>query len=134
MSGSWLHQSPENKPMVRLESIEDEMRGVVTYRLKDGRMLQLDARAVREHGAAALLRDMGHGDELPTERMAVVQRGRRIGTLPPDFDPLFIKSNSFWYDPRPGDFRRDGNVWVANKMLGPSDLEAVPGFVWDRQP
>lgn len=68
-----------------------------------------------------------------TERVDVMQEGRKIGTVPPSFDPAAIKSTSFMYDPRPGDFRFDGSAWVASNMLGPGDLEAVPGFVWDRE-
>ena len=68
-----------------------------------------------------------------TERVDVMQDGRKIGTVPPSFDPAKIKSMSLFYDPRPGDFRLDGEVWVAAKMLGPGDLEAVPGFVWHRR-
>lgn len=68
-----------------------------------------------------------------TERVPVVQNGRLIGTVPPSFDPLKIKSTSIWYDPRPGDFVPDRDVWIAARTLGPSDLEAVPGFVWHRQ-
>lgn len=117
--------------MKRLEGIADEMRGTVTYRMNDGRFVQLDARAVHEYGAAKLLRDMGYGAELPTERVAVMYHGRRVGTFPPDFDPFTIKSRTFLYDPRPGDFKREGDVWVANKTLGYGDLEAVPGFIPD---
>lgn len=114
--------------MTRLESIEDQMNGVVTYEFRDGRRVRLDARAVREVGAAELVRAMGHGDLLPTERVPVMQYGRRVGTLPPDFDPANIKSRSFLYDPRPGDFRREGGAWIANRTLGASDLDMVPDF------
>jgi len=114
--------------MERLEDIADEMSGTVTYRMNDGRFVRLDVRAVREYGAAKILSDMGYGAELPTERVAVLYHGRRVGTMAADFDPLAIKSRSFLYDPRPGDFKREGDVWVASKTLGFGDLEAVPGF------
>lgn len=117
--------------MIRIESIEDEMRGTVTYKMDDGRFVCLDVRDVREYGAAAILRDMGFEDQLPTQRVPVMHHGRRVGTLPPDFDPISVKSRSFLYDPRPGDFRREGDVWVASKSLGLGDLEAVPGFVYE---
>lgn len=74
----------------------------------------------------------GAGRVNSTEPIPVFQSGRRIGTLPPSFDPMAIKSTSFFYDPRPGDFKRDGDTWIANRTLGPGDLEAVPGFVWER--
>jgi hypothetical protein len=117
--------------MERLEDIADEMRGTVTFRMNDGRFVRLDARAVREYGAARILRDLGYGAEMPTERVAVVHHGRKVGTLPPDFDPISIKSQSFLYDPRPGDFRREGDVWIASDTIGLGDLEAVPNFVYD---
>jgi hypothetical protein len=65
-------------------------------------------------------------------RRDVMQDGERIGTLHKDCDPSKIKSLSFWYQPRCGDFVRDGEAWVARRDLGPGDLEAVPGFVWKR--
>jgi hypothetical protein len=74
----------------------------------------------------------GSGRIAATERVPVVQHGRRIGTVPPDFDPAKIKSTSWLYSVRPGDFRREGDEWVVSQTLGPGDLEAVPGFVWDR--
>jgi len=117
--------------MIRVESIADEMQGYVTYELKDGRCVRLDLHHVREYGAAKMLREMGLEADLPTERIKVVQRGRVVGTLPPDFDPISVKSRSFLYDIRPGDFKRDGDTWIADKTLGPGDLESVPGFVWD---
>lgn len=125
--------------MRRIESIEDAMKGVVRYELTGGRYVQLDVRAIREVGAAELIRGMGFGDLLPTDRVRVhkpgktrTTRGACIGTVPPDFEPAFMKSRSPWYDPRPGDFVRDGDVWIVSRTLGPGDLEAIPGFIYER--
>lgn len=41
------------------------------------------------------------------EREAVKWNGKKVGTVPAGFDPLRIRSASFFYDPRPGDFTRD---------------------------
>lgn len=114
--------------MRRIESHEDAMKGIVRYRLDDGRMVCFDADIVREIGLTAAMRYAGVEVEAPTKRLPVVQRGREIGTMPPDFDPDFIRSRSWLYEPRPGDFRREGDKWVANQMLGPGDFEAIPGF------
>lgn len=117
--------------MIRIPNYEDDARGVVTYELRGGTRVCISARGVRAVGAASIIRDMGLGHLLPTDRVPVVQEGRQIGTLPPDFDPMFIKSRSPLYDPQPGDFLRQGAVWIAARALGPGDLDAVPGFVRD---
>jgi hypothetical protein len=114
--------------MTRIESVEDEIKGVVTYELTGGLRVCLDKHAAEKYGPADLIRSMGHGDKLPTGRLPVMQRGKRVGFVPADFDPMFIKSDSFFYQPRHGDFTRDENGWVAAPMLGPGDLEAVRGF------
>lgn len=117
--------------MKRLESIDDRMRGVATYEFADGRRIQLDAQAVKDHGAAFVLRHLGYGHLVPTGRVTVLQDGLRIGSVPADFDPTTIKSRSAMYDVRQGDFRRDGKVWVASGSLGLGDLQAVPGLKLD---
>ena len=112
-----------------IESIEDQRNGVRTYEMPDGRCVRIAEAAICEHGAVTILRDMGY--QFPTERAPVIQHGKRIGTLPGDFDQMHIKSKSPCYDPRPGDFVRKGEEWIAARTLGPADLESVPEFVWD---
>lgn len=112
-----------------IESIEDEIRGVVTYELPNGQRARFDASAAKEYGVAELLRSSGLGEFVPTERLAVMHHGKRVGTMPPDFDPGNMRSISMFYDPRPSDFKRDGDVWVAARTLGPGDLDAISGFV-----
>lgn len=119
--------------MKRIESIEDQMNGVVTYELSNGKRLRIAKVALEYSSPAEILRRAGYGHLIPTERVPVMWAGRKAGTLPGDFDPVFIKSKTWLYDPRPGDFVREGEVWVASNKLGPGDLEAVPGFVWDRE-
>lgn len=116
--------------MKRIDSIEDIRRGVATYELADGQLLTLNRRQVDEYGAASILKQMGYGHLVPIERVPVIWCGRQVGTLPPDFDPSMVSSASPLYDPRPGDFRREGDAWVADKMLGAGDLAAIRGFVW----
>lgn len=117
--------------MKRLDSLEDDMRGTVTYEPPNGRFARFDVRTVREYGLAACMRE--YGIEVPTERVPVTHHGRRVGTLPGDFDPICLKSTNFLYEPRSGDFKRDGDIWVASRTLGPGDLDAVAGFQRDDQ-
>ena len=120
--------------MRRLDSIEDEMRGVVTFDLENGRYLTVPAREIAEYGTEAVFRAHGCHDAIANkERISVFRRDKKIGTVPCDFDPLTIRSNSFLYAPRGGDFRRSERGWEADKSLGPGDLEAVAGFVWHRE-
>lgn len=117
----------------RLENFEDHLNGVVTYDLGDGKRLRVARSAVEEVGLAEILRRYGYEHLIPTERVKVMWCGRMAGTVTGDFDPLFIKSKDWLYSPRAGDFIRDGDVWQASNRLGPGDLEAVPGFRWERQ-
>jgi hypothetical protein len=117
--------------MKRLESMEDDMRGVATYELRNGMRATLEAASVKRYGAAEILRRMVHGDLLPTERVPVMQYGRRVGTLPPDFDPTNVKSRSFLYDYRRNDLVFEDGAWVANRTLGARDLDCVVGFERD---
>lgn len=125
--------SVDERTVTRIESIEDEMRGIATYELPNGRRVSLDLATVREFGARWVLREIGLGDFIPTERIPVIWNGEKVGTFPPEFDPISIKSKSYFYDPRAGDFRREGSAWIAAKNLGPGDLESIPGFIWDRE-
>lgn len=78
---------------------------------------------------------MSHWSEIPIGEalgfgppVPVFQDGQQVGTLPPGFNPQEIRSTSWLYEPRPGDFKREEHGWVADKMLGPGDLEAISGF------
>jgi hypothetical protein len=115
-----------------MRRVDDPMTGDVICYFDDGMAQRFDRRAVQEYGLPELLKAAGRGADIPTGRLDVMQSGRKVGTVPATFDPMRIKSTSFWYEPRGGDFTRDGDVWVAARMLGPGDLEAVPGFVRDR--
>lgn len=115
--------------MRRIESIMDDARGTVTYEVGDGRWATFDRGAVERFGIAALLRE--YGVEMPTERVPVFQYGRRIGTMPPGFDPAFARSVSFMYDIRPGDFTRTAEGWLVGRTMGASDVDCVAGFVRD---
>lgn len=115
--------------MRRIESPLDHERGTVTYELPDGKWATFDARAVQQFGLARLMES--YGVEMPTERVPVIQYGRRIGTMPAGFDPAFARSISFMYDVRPGDFRREGDAWIVGRTMGASDVDCVAGFIRD---
>lgn len=114
--------------MRRVVSIEDEARGIVRYELSGGAMCVFPKEMVAEYGIAELLRRTGFGDLVPTARLPVMHDGVRVGTMAADFDPDRVRSRSMMYDPRPGDFRRERDTWVAARSLGGGDLDAVVGF------
>lgn len=118
--------------MRRIEDPASYVKGVVTYEYQDPKLgrrwIDLDARAIQEYGLEKVLSYAGLGHLIPTERVQVVQHGRVVGSLPGSFDPAACRSTSLLYDPRPGDFVRDGDKWVASRTLGPGDLDAVQGF------
>jgi hypothetical protein len=112
--------------------IDDDMSGVSTYALDDGRHVRISNHMVREYGAAGCLYRMGligNPEKLP--RKPLYWDGRKIGTVPAFFDPRTIRSKSWLYDPRPGDFVEEGGGWRASGMLGPGDIEAIEGFIPD---
>ena len=114
-----------------MQRTENPFTGIITYKISDDQWLDVDPRDLKKYGIEEILKM--HGITPPSGRVDVKQDGLKIGTVPANFEPSCIKSTSFFYDPRPGDFKREGDVWIADKMLGPGDLDAVPGFVWDRE-
>ncbi len=99
---------------------QDRMRGIVRVEFDDGRRLNLDARAVQTEGISRLVRRCA--PEYSTfSLLPVFQNGREVGTLSASWHPSDARS-SFLYEPRPGDFRREGDTWIADPMLGPGDL------------
>lgn len=112
--------------MRRIENIADEMRGQVTYEISPGICITVDARLVREHGLEEVLK--AYGVKVPKGRLPVFQCGKEIGSVPSVFDPIAIKSKSFLYEVRPGDFKRTDDGWEASNTLGPGDLDAIPDF------
>lgn len=115
--------------MRTLDSIEDQMRDVVTVEFHDGTLIRLSAKHVRMDGLANVLRQAGLGDKLPTKKLPVFHCGEMVGMMHPDFDPCRVETKTLlMYDPRHGDFVRDGDRWIAHKSLGPGDIAAVPHF------
>lgn len=110
------------------------MRYIDRVPMPDGPIMDMEATATAAYTAhdAPCQTCKGSGRIISTARVPVTQDGRRIGTLPHDFNPRQIRSVNWLYDPREGDFRLEGGAWVAARTLGPGDLEAVPGFVWER--
>lgn len=111
--------------------MEDDLQNCWTYELPSGQMIKLDRRAVADVGAAKLMRSYGiapfdSGEE--SKMLPVYQGSRKVGILPSTFDPLTAKSSTFLYDVRAGDFKRDGDRWIACKTLGPGDLDALSEF------
>lgn len=111
-----------------VESLEDVGSGIVRYRLSDGRIISLDENKVRRDGVAEVLREMGYGDYVPTKRLDVYQNGQKIGSVPPHFDPSVSRTRAWLAESLPGDFRREGDIWVASQAIGPMDFDAIPGF------
>jgi hypothetical protein len=106
------------------------MRETVTFEVGDGRYLTVRARDLKTYGLEELMKAREIAP--PTERVDVYHLGKKIGSVPGSFDPLTIRSTSFFYDPRPGDFVREGDKWIASPTLGPGDIEAIDGFVLER--
>lgn len=113
--------------MRRIENPMDDFRNrKVTYELDDGRRVDVDPRLIQEIGLRKVMERLGV--EMPAERIPVFHHGERVGTVPAEFDPAFIKSKSFFYDPRPGDFTRIAEGWQVSHTMGPGDVASVPGF------
>lgn len=113
-----------------IPSIQDEMNGTVTFDCGNGQYLTVDARELKEYGVKEIAK--AYGIKMTDERVPVFQRDRKIGTLPAAWHPSQIKSTSFFYEPRGGDFVRTDRGWEAARNLGPGDFEAVPDFIWER--
>ncbi|MCJ2009222.1 hypothetical protein [Methylobacterium sp. J-092] len=112
----------------RIESARDDEDGIARYRLNDRRIVVFDTHVLREIGLTEALRRVGIEPASQGQRMPVLQDGQMIGTVPSDFEPELIRSRSAHYETQPGDFRREGNAWIASQRLGQGDFEAIPGF------
>ncbi len=115
--------------MKEITNFEDRMNDRRSFKLSGGEHIRVPVEMISQLGLRQALANLGFPDELDSSWMLPVeQAGELIGFLPGDFDPQNISSSSPLYKPRAGDFTRDGDVVVADPMLGPGDLEAIPGF------
>ncbi len=109
------------------ETLENQVKRTITVDLGDGRMVNVEKDFIRMFGLKAVAE---HFEVPASDRyLPVVYHGRVVGFLPEAWHPLEIKSKTFLYDPRPGDFVREGDEWIAARTLGPGDIEAVSDFV-----
>lgn len=111
-----------------VENLVDVGSGIARYRLSDGRIVALDEEKVRKVGIAEVLREMGYEDYVPTKRLDVHQDGQKVGSVPPHFDPSVVRTRAWLAESLPGDFRREGDIWVASQAIGPRDFDVIPGF------
>ena len=109
------------------ETLENQMKRTITFDLGDGRMVDVPSDFIRMHGLKAVAEHFGV--PVSDRYLPVIYHGRVVGSLPETWHPLEIKSKTYFYDPRPGDFVRDGDKWIAAQTLGPGDIEAVTDFV-----
>lgn len=101
------------------------------YEIPDGQIVILDRDQVRKHGAHALIRHLGLEPFAPGEEgsmIPVFQEGVKVGVVGATFDPETYRSASLFHSPRAGDFRREGDRWIASPSLCPGDLDAIPHF------
>lgn len=112
----------------RIPSISDETGRTIRYRLINGRIVRSDEQALSDLMLTEALRRTGVDPANQGSRLPVMQKGQIVGTLPASFEPSAIGDQSFMYGSKPSDFRREGNVWVADQMLGLGNLASVPGF------
>jgi len=104
-----------------ITTIEEQMKALRTFEFADGSRITLDDRMVRTYGALRAVQ-MACPDWQPDHSpIPVYQSGRMIGTLSQLWDHTTAR-NTMMYQPRPGDFRREGDRWIADPMLGPGDL------------
>ena len=106
--------------MKEVTSLEDQMKGQCTFEFHDGSRFVVDERDVRKYGLAAILRELTP-DYDPGPPLPVYQRGKMVGTLSPLWNARSAR-DTMLYVPRDSDFRREGDRWIADPMLGPGDL------------
>lgn len=117
------------RPAIRRADLDNPERDAQTWEVEGGRFIIVPGPEARKHGAANILYQMGLGPnpkDMP--RRPVYQDGVMIGTLPGDFDPYSVRSNSLLYEPRRGDFVETPTGLQAAASLCPGDLSAIVGF------
>lgn len=104
--------------------LPDHPNGDRLYHLSDGTHLVFPCEAAYLYTEEAFLKS--NGARLLRDRIPVLQRGRKIGTLPRSFDWATSKTDNFFVSLRPGDFVLHDDHWEASWSLGPGDLESIP--------
>jgi hypothetical protein len=112
----------------------DARENVWCYELPSGQRIRLDRDHVRARGAEELVRSLGLDPGPPGQMLPVYQGTRKIGQLPASFDPECARSTCALFSVRPGDFRREGDRWIACRSLGSGDLGSLAEFVPDGDP
>lgn len=119
--------SGQSSLSVMAETLKNHIDRTLTVDLGDGRMADVEIDVIRRFGLKAVAEHFGV--PVSDRYLPVVYLGRIVGSLPEAWHPLEIKSKTFLYDPRPGDFVREGDKWIAARTLGPGDIEAVSDFI-----
>ena len=107
--------------MREITSIADQIRGHCTFEFGDGTRICVSRQAVETYGAIGAIRMAAPEWKPDHTPLPVYQDGRMVGTLSQMWHHTLART-TMMYSPRATDFRREGDRWIADPMLGPSDL------------
>lgn len=113
-----------------IENPADEKRGMFRYQIGSDQKIYLEARYIEAFGLTeAMYCAEIDENEMPTKRVPVLQDGREIGALPPNFDLAHTRFIAKTHVLRTADLRWTGNRWDAHSRLRPSGFERISGFL-----
>ncbi len=117
-----------NEPVTIIDTDTCRMTGDVTVYLSDGRACKFLSYDIHKRPLETLMEHAGLVTK-PTDRVDVMQYGRKVGELPSFWTPAMARSTSPMYDYRDGDLTLVDGKWEAHSSVGGGDLDLLIGFV-----
>ena len=117
-----------NEKITIVKTDENLVDGSITVFMSDGRACKFDRYDIERNSLQVMMEHAGLVTDL-TDRVDVMQGGKKVGEMPSFWTPGLAKSTSRLYDYRRGDLTLINGKWEAAPSLGGGDLDMLVGFI-----